>query len=423
MESHSAVTFDPFTIYESTDPYPTYRSLRDGAPVHYHKQADMWIVTRYEDCIDVLRDSESFSSRLGMRMAFSDSRRRQHLGDGATDNPFAAMGADDLRILIAVDPPDHVRLRRLLSRPFTPREIGIHERWVRPLCEESFGRLLAANAEGHADWVRDFTWPFPVLVIGELMGIPPSMRHDFKRWSDDLIGIFVGGPDLSDQRTASLVEMVGFFGETIFRRRSEPGEDLISMLIHKAELDDEPLTADELVMFCILLLVAGNETTTNLLSNMAKVFTTNPAVLRGLRAEPALISGAVEEALRYDAPVQAVPRGTTRPIDLGGTQIPEGAVVLAYIGAANRDDRHYEAPDVFDSRRNPTDHLGFGSGIHLCLGAPLARLEARIALETLTQRIERVELNARPIPTGGLLLRGASSMKLHLHEAPATSPC
>jgi cytochrome P450 len=287
---------------------------------------------------------------------------------------------------------------------------------MRPLCEERFAELRSLNAESTADWVRDFTWPFPVLVIGELMGIPPSMRQDFKRWSDDLIGLFVGGPDLSEQRMGSLVEMVGFFGEIIERRRSEQGDDLVSLLIHKTEADDEPLTADELVLFCILLLVAGNETTTNLLSNLANVLVADLTILERLRADPGLIPSTVEEALRYESPVQAVPRGATRPVSLGGTLIPENAVILVYVGAGNRDERHYKSPDTFDLRRNPTDHLGFGSGIHLCLGAPLARLEAEIALETLSREVAAIELTAAPVRTGGLLLRGASSMPIHLEE-------
>ena len=248
------------------------------------------------------------------------------------------------------------------------------------------------------------------------MGIPPSMRNEFKRWSDDLIGIFVGGPDTSDQKMGSLVEMVTFFGETIARRQSEPADDLVSMLIHKAEAENEPLTADELVLFCILLLVAGNETTTNLLSNFGSVVVDDPTILGTLRSDPDLIPSTIEEALRYDSPIQSIPRGTTGPTRLGGTQIPEDAVILAYVGAANRDERHYESPDTFDMRRNPSDHLGFGSGIHLCLGAPLARLEAHLALETLSRQVANFELTAQPVRTGGLLLRGASSMPVHMEQ-------
>jgi cytochrome P450 len=414
MDSSTVIAFDPFTNYQSADPYPLYQALRDTAPVHYVEDADLWVVTRYDDCTEILRDPDTFSSRLGMRLTFADTRRRT--GPDVVDNPFGFTEVDDLRILIAIDPPDHVRMRRLLSRPFTPREIGIHADWMRSICEDCLTHLLTANAEGSADWVQDFTWPFPVRVIGELMGIPASMRNDFKRWSDDLIGIFVGGPDLSDERAGSLIEMVAFFGETIERCRVDPGEDLISTLIHKADADEDPLTAEELVMFCVLLLVAGNETTTNLLSNTMKVCAADPTILRRLGEDPSLLSGVVDEALRYDSPVQAVPRGTTRAARVGDSVIPEGAVVLAYMGAANRDERHFTDPDRFDMTRNPADHVGFGSGIHLCLGAPLARLEARIALEMLSQRIADVELLAPPTPTGGLLLRGSSSMPISLGE-------
>lgn len=405
------VAFDPFTLYEQVDPYPLYRCLRDEAPVHHLDDIDVWVVTRYDHCIEVLRDPTTYSSKLGMRMAFGGALQRS---GSDREHPFEGM--EDLRVLIATDPPDHVRLRRLLSRPFTPREIGLHEDWMRPLCEERFAELLATNASGGADWVQDFTWPFPVLVIGELLGIPASMRNDFKRWSDALIGIFVGGAEVGDDRLASFIEMLGFFAETIARRRSDPGDDLISMLIHKAEADEEPLTAEELAMFCVLLLVAGNETTTNLLSNALKVFASDPTVLGRLCEDPALIPGTVEEVLRYDAPVQSIPRGTTAPIQVDGTTIPADAIVLAYMGAANRDERHFPDPDRFDVQRNPTDHLGFGSGIHLCLGAPLARLEASIALEILSHRVASVELAAPPVPTGGLLLRGSASMPVRLIE-------
>ncbi|HML01366.1 MAG TPA: cytochrome P450 [Acidimicrobiales bacterium] len=413
MGSTADIAFDPSTIYEALDPYPTYRTLRDEAPVHYIEDADLWVVSRYQHCTEILRDPDTFSSKLGMRGTFGGSRRRP-LDDDSSGNPLGMADTDNLRILIAIDPPDHVRLRRLLSRPFTPRSIGLHEGWMRTVCEERFATLLAANSQGVADWVRDFTWPFPVLVIGELMGIPASMRDDFKRWSDDLIGIFVGGPNLSDKKADSMLEMVGFFGEIIDRRRSQPRGDLVSMLIGKTEADEQPLTADELVMFCVLLLVAGNETTTNLLSNVMKVLAQDPATLRTMRDEPSLIPGAVEEALRYESPVQAVPRGTTCSTQLGNARLPEGTIVLAYVGAANRDERHYEDPDHFDLHRNPTDHLGFGSGIHLCLGAPLARLEAHIALETLARQVADVEITAPPVPTGGLLLRGASSMPVQM---------
>jgi cytochrome P450 len=404
------VSFDPTTLYLQ-DPHPLFRQLRDEDPVHHLSKPDAWVVTRYDHCVEVLRDATTFSSKLGMQMTFGETWDKS---GSDTEQPF--MNPDEFRVLIATDPPDHVRLRRLLSRPFTPKEIGQTEEWIRRLCDERFADLLAKNAAGEADWVHDFTWPFPVFVIGELLGIPASMRDDFKRWSDALIGIFVGGSDIGEDRLTSLVEMFGFFGEVIKKRLADPGNDLISTLVHKSEADDEPLTADELVMFCVLLLVAGNETTTNLLSNALKIFASIPTLLNDMLEDPSLIPGVVEEVLRYDAPVQVIPRGTTSEVQIGDTTIPADAMVLAYMGAANRDERRFADPDRFDLRRNPTDHLGFGSGIHLCLGAHVARLEARIALETLSQRISDVELTAPPVPTGGLMLRGSSSMPVRLVE-------
>jgi cytochrome P450 len=413
MSDSTAVAFDPFDTGHIADPYPGYRWLRDEAPLHYVEVDDLWLVSRYDDCVELLRNPSTFSSKLGVGQLMTGGlgrRAAEHMGDAT--HPLPTM--TDLRVLIALDPPDHVRLRRLVNRPFTPRSIGAHESWMRPLCESIFANLLEANSDGRADWVRDFTFPFPVMVIGALLGIPASLGDDFKRWSDDLVGL-IGGPGADTERgIASFIEMLGFFDEAIARRRSEPSEDLISMLIHNADADDEPLTGDELVMFCVLLLVAGNETTTNLLSNAMKIFTATPEIFDALRRDPRMIPATVEEALRFDAPVQALPRGTTEPITLAGGRIPAGATLLVYFGAANRDERHFPDPDQFDVGREPTDHVGFGAGIHLCLGASLARLEARIALETLARHVAEVELAGTSVQTTGALLRGFQSMPLAL---------
>jgi cytochrome P450 len=415
MGNSAAVAFDPFDQGQIADPYPGYQWLRDQAPLHYVEVDDLWLVSRYDDCLELLRNPSTFSSRLGVGKLMAGGlgrRTAEHIGDAT--QTLQRMG--ELRILIAVDPPDHVRLRRLVNRPFTPREIGAHESWMRPLCESIMSKLLDANCDGNADWVRDFTFPFPVMVIGKLLGIPASLGDDFKRWSDDLIGL-IGGPGGDTERgMTSFIEMLGFFQEAIARRRSEPGDDLISMLVHNADTEDDPLTADELVLFCVLLLVAGNETTTNLLSNAMKIFTSMPEIFDHLRSDPGVIPAAVEEVLRMDAPVQALPRGTTEAITLAGGEIPAGATLLVYFGAANRDGRHFPDPERFDVGRNPIDHIGFGAGIHLCLGASLARLEARIALETLVGRVAEVELTAIPVQTEGALLRGLKSMPLMLRE-------
>ncbi len=419
MAANTIVGFDPFDPLQIADPYPAYRWLRDEAPAYYLEADDLWLVTRYEDCVKLLRDPSTFSSKLGIGrlMTGLDVGRRTSKQFADTVEPLQYLS--DLRMLIAMDPPDHVRLRRLVNRAFTPKHIGLSEDWIRTLCEEHFQDLLAANDDGRADWVGDFTWPFPVMVIAELLGIPTSLKRDFKRWSDDLVGLFGGkGADIGLAVT-SFMELLAFFDEAIARRRAEPADDLISMLIHNAEEEDEPLSSDELVLFCVLLLVAGNETTTNLLSNGMKVLASSPEVLGRLRRDSSVIPATVEEILRYDAPVQALPRGTTEQAELHGTRIPAGSTVLVYFGAANRDDRQFHDPDRFDIDRGPTDHIAFGNGIHLCLGAPLARIEGRIALETLSRHATEVELTAAPVPTDGPLLRGARSMPIRLHAAPS----
>ena len=416
MANSAAVAFDPFESGQIADPYPGYRWLRDEAPLHYVEVDDLWLVSRYDDCVELLRNPSTFSSRLGVGQLMGGGlgrRAAEHIGDATQ----SLQTMTELRVLIALDPPDHVRLRRLVNRPFTPREIGAHESWMRPLCESVFANLLEASSDDNADWVRHFTFPFPVMVIGQLLGIPPSLGNDFKRWSDDLVGL-VGGPGGETERgISSFIEMLGFFHEAIARRCSEPADDLISMLINNADAEDEPLTADELVLFCVLLLVAGNETTTNLLSNAMRIFTSMPEVFDRLRSDQHVIPAVVEEVLRFDSPVQALPRGTTAAIILAGCKIPAGATVIVYFGAANRDERHFPDPDRFDPGRNPTDHVGFGVGIHLCLGAPLARLEARIALETLVRHVSNMELTSAPVRTEGALLRGFRSMPLVLQVA------
>jgi cytochrome P450 len=419
MDKSAAVTFDPFDPGQIEDPYPGYRWLRDDAPLHYVEVDDLWLVSRYDDCVEILRNPATFSSKQGIGQFMSGGGIGRRSAERQTEADESLQHLTELRVLIALDPPDHVRLRRLVNRPFTPREIGAHESWIRPLCEEVFGQLLEANDEHDADWVKDFTWPFPVMVIGELLGIPASLRSDFKRWSDDLIGILGGLGENAERSITSFMEMFTFFHEAIAARRSEPGDDLISMLIHNAEAEDEddPLTADELVLFCVLLLVAGNETTTNLLSNGMKVFTSEPDVFARLRSDPTLIPSAIEEILRFDSPIQALPRGTTAPVSIAGGKIPADATVVVYYGSANRDDRHFPHPGRFDLGRNPTDHIGFGSGIHLCLGASLARLEASVALETLVQRVKQVELSAVPVLTKGAFLRGASSMPVGIEAS------
>lgn len=404
--------YDPFDAEVIRDPYPAYARLREEAPVHHVERLDVYVLTRYRDVVAALRDPATFSSAGGMGLLlgggppgpFKEFMRARNPGMGG-------MSLDDIagmRFLIASDPPDHTRMRRLANKGFTPKEIARLERRVRTLCEELVDALIArSRSSGGADLVADLAFPLPVIVIAEMLGIPAERRDDFRRWSNDMVGSLSGAMDM-ERAAQSSMEMFQFFTEIIEARTANPGADLISQLIVGSE--NEALSSMELVMLCVLLLIAGNETTTNLIGNLQLALFERPQLWEQMRTDPAFIPRVVEEGLRYDGPVQALFRSTTRPVELHGTRIPEGKPVMVSFAAANRDGQHYPEPDRFDPSRNAADHLAFGAGIHLCLGAPLARLEARVAYEVLTQRLARLE-PAGPIErVESFLLRGLKRM-------------
>jgi cytochrome P450 len=260
----------------------------------------------------------------------------------------------------------------------------------------------------------------PTMVIAELLGIPPERKADFKRWSDSVVnGLSLGGVSNDPQRgLAGAMEMWQYFSEVVEERRTAPREDLISLLVTQGSEGDEPLTAGEVIMFCVLLLLAGNETTTNLLGNFFRAGFAHPDELVRLRAERALVKPAVEEALRYDSPVQGLWRGTTRPAVVGGAEIPEDARVMVLFASANRDERRWGSDaSVFRADRSPTDHVAFGTGLHVCLGQALARLEARIAIELLLARTRSIEPAAEPTPTMSPVLRGVTAQPVAIEAA------
>jgi cytochrome P450 len=371
------LTYDPADPDVIADPYPTYSRLRDAEPVHHSEGLGIWVLTRYDDVVAVLRDHERFSSTV--------------LGGG--------MGGG--RFLIGSDPPDHTTLRRLVNRPFTPSAIAALEPRIRAIAEELVDDLVAANEAGAADLVTQVAVPLPVMVIAEMLGIEPERRDDFKRWSDAVMGGMTLELD-GDDRLRSVMEMYQYFAETVEARRARPGTDLISALIQA----EEPLTDTELGMFCMLLLIAGNETTTNLIGNATLALFEHPDAARRLRDDPSLVSVMIEEALRYDAPVQGLARCTTADVELHGHVIPAGATVGVLYGAANRDGRKFANPDRFDLERESRDHVGFGSGIHLCLGAPLARLEARVLAETMLARTSGLRPSGPHERVHNMIVRG-----------------
>ncbi len=358
---------------ETHDPFPWYERMRRESPVYVDPPSGALSVFGYDDVQRVLSDYEAFSSERGRR-------------DGSS-----ALGSS----LISSDPPRHRQLRNLVTQAFTPRAVN----QLAPRITEIVSDLLDQVASaGRMDFIEEFAYPLPVIVIAEMLGIPTAERAQFRRWSDAIVapGATPAAGQLSFMDAQR--EMAMYFARLIIERRAEPRDDLISHLV-AAEIDGQRLSEIELIGFCVLLLVAGNETTTNLLGNAILCFDEQPGVWDRLRAQPDLITSAIEEVLRYRSPVQSMFRAATGKTDLGGVATHAGQPVVAWIGSANRDEAQFPNAHVFDIERAPNRHLAFGYGIHFCLGAPLARLEARLALEALTTRFRAI----RRVPDAPLL--------------------
>jgi cytochrome P450 len=356
--AHHAPTDDP-----RLNPFDWYRSMRETRPVSYEPQRGGWGVFCYDDVQQVLSDHATFSSQF------------QGSAPQRASQPFAAS-------LISTDPPRHRQLRALVTQAFTPRAIEALAPRIGAIVDELLGRALP---QGRLDAIHDLGEPLPVIVIAELLGIPVEDRSRFKIWSDAVVSFASDGGMSGFQAER---EMVDYFLQIIERRRRAPGDDLISGLL-RAEEEGAQLSLPELLGFCALLLVAGNETTTNLLGNALLCFAERPEQWERLRAEPALLPGAIEEVLRFRSPVQAMFRIATREVELRGQRIPRGASLVVYNGSANHDGTRFDRPEELRIDRQPNRHLAFGYGIHYCIGAPLARLEARIALAALLERVQR----------------------------------
>ena len=376
---------------QSLDPFPHYRAMRENAPVFHDEQSGSWHVFRYDDVQRVLSEHATFSSRMG--------------GDAPSETGqlFAAS-------LITTDPPRHRQLRSLVSQAFTPKAVDALAPRISELADELLDRIASA---GTADLIAGLAYPLPVIVIAELMGIPPADRDRFKQWSDIIVSQTRAGAEDADHHAANM-EMTGYFLDLIEQRRRRPGNDLVSNLL-AAEIDGQKLSVAELLGFCSLLLVAGNETTTNLIGNAVLCFAEAPGTIERLRAEPSLLPQAIEEVLRYRSPVQSMYRVAAADAVLADVQIPAGAPLVAWIGSANRDERHFVKPDEFDIGRGPSRHLAFGQGSHFCLGAPLARLEARIALEAVLSRLPGLT-----VAVGSRLERMDSTIVYGLKELPVS---
>lgn len=353
------------------NPYPFFAQMRREAPVCQVEPGGLWAVTRYADVMSVLKNPQLYSSE-----GLARSMEPPWLGY----NPIA-------RSMLVMDPPRHGRARALISRAFTPTTIARLEPFLRATSERLVDALLKAR---EADFLQALALPLPAAAIGHLMGLDDSLYSRFKHWSDHLAMISaISATDLDQQQQVrhTVKEMEGYLKEVLEHRRQQPGEDLVSGLL-AARVEGESLSEAELVGFLFLLLAAGLETTVNLLGNAAFLLADHPELLERLRAEPSLIPAFVEEVLRYESPAQSTFRLTTAEAELGGVKLPPYSVLILLLGAASRDEQYVPDPERFVLGREDSAHLPFGHGAHFCLGAPLARLEARVALEVLLSRIQ-----------------------------------
>ncbi|WP_250556269.1 cytochrome P450 [Pseudonocardia lacus] len=393
-----AELFDPA---HRADPYPAYRRWREHDPVAA-VDAGFFVLTGHRECSEVLRDPR-----------FGHLDAEQLTGPA---NPVAGEPPAEPRkpSFLMLNPPDHTRLRRLVSRAFTPRMI---DRLAPRIEEITAGLVGAAVAAGTTDLLAALAAPLPVIVISELLGVPADDHERFVGWSHAMArGLdpdFLLPPQVRDEQARARVEFADYFRELAARRRVEPGDDLLSALVAVTDAG-ETLTEDELLATCTLLLIAGHETTTNLVGNGVLALLRHPEQRDALVADPSLVDGAVEEMLRYDSPVQLTARAALEDATVGDVAAPAGTFVLAMIGAANRDPAAHEAAESFDITRPPTRHLAFGQGIHFCLGSPLARLEGRIALRELITRAPRMRLAGEPVWKENVTLRGLASLPVAL---------
>jgi cytochrome P450 len=390
------ISFNPMDPDFIADPYPTYRTLREQDPVH-ESPLGFWVLTRYDDVVAALRDprliKEPIQSIVAARI-------------GAAVSPVGALSMLDR------DPPDHTRLRSLVSKAFTPRVVETLRPRIQAIVD---GLLDRACDAGRMDLIEELAYPIPVVVICEMLGVPVEDHERFKGWGVDLArgldSILLGPESEVAKRSQAARRALGdYFRELIATRRHAPRHDLLSALIAAEEAGDK-LTEDELLATCVLLLIAGHETTVNLIGNGTLALLRHPDQMRRLRENPDLIVTAVEELLRFDGPVQRTARIPSADMKIGGKSVKAGDMVMPFIAAADRDPAQFPDPDRLDLGRTDNRHIAFGWGIHFCLGAPLARVEAQIAINTMLARCPKLALATdRPDYRLSLTLRGLSSL-------------
>jgi cytochrome P450 len=385
------------------NPYRIYQQLRDKSPVLWDEKVNAWVVTGYNPVVAGLRDNRFSAVRFTIDTSWIPEEFKAVLGSTA----YALT-----RQMLFLDPPDHTRLRGLVSKAFTPRVIETMRPRIQRLVDELIDQV---QPQGHMRVIQDFSYPLPAIVIAEMLGVPSADRAQFIQWTGSF-GALLGGHELSFemvlQAMQDVTEFINYFRQIIAERRKQPKDDLLQAMIFAEEQGDK-LSEDELLSNCVLLLAAGHGTTTHLISNGMLALLRHPDQWNILRNEPENITYAVSELLRYDSPVQLTSRKATEDIELGGKHIQAEQEVFFSLGAANYDPKQFHNPDQFDLHRHENRHVAFGQGIHYCLGSPLARLEAEIAFSTLARRLKDPQLETKQLEwSKSLVFRGLSELEI-----------
>ncbi|MFC0598491.1 cytochrome P450 [Streptomyces palmae] len=402
----TVAAFDPWKPSFVTDPYPSYAELRERGRVHYFERTDQWLIPRHADVSALLRDR-----RLGRtyRHRFTDEEFGRPAPSPAHE-PFHTLNDHGL---LDLEPPDHTRIRRLVSKAFTPRTVEVLAPTVRRLAEGLVDDLLA---EGGGDLIAQVAEPLPVAVIAEMLGVPEADRRLLRPWSADICGMYEldPGEEVARRAVRASLEFSAYLRELIAARRAHPGEDLISALIAAHDGGDR-LTEQEMVSTCVLLLNAGHEATVNSTGNGWWALFRNPEQLARLRTDPqGLLPTAIEELLRFDSPLQLFERWVLEDIEVAGVPIPRGSEVALLFGSANRDPDRFDRPEVLDLSRTDNAHLSFGAGIHYCLGAPLARIELAASFGALLRRAPGLRPVREPEWNPGFVIRGLRELLVEL---------
>ena len=398
----SGVTYNPLSPSVYTDPYPTYERLRDKDPVHWSPLLDSWVFSRYKHVYSILRDHKRFSN---------DTRKR-----GNPSHIDESFDLNNQPSMLFRDPPDHTRLRALVSRAFTPAVIEGLAGHIRTIADDLLDQI---DDPSGFDLMEAIAAPLPVIVIAELLGVPIEDRPQFQIWSRHRArGL---EPNITDRErrlvTESGQELDAYFLKIIEQRRQEPQDDLISGLVAAEEAGDK-LSQAELLAMLRLLLIAGNETTTKLIGNGMLALLRNPEQMEALRQSPDLMSSAIEELLRFDAPVQLDVRVALEDVEFDGREVKKGQGIMVLLGSANRDPEVFSEPDRLDLSRQEANHISFGRGIHHCLGASLARLEGRLTFEAIMERFGDLRMQTdRPVFRDNIILRGLDVLPVSARKA------